>query len=84
MDFLRASGVDPEIVPAHLLPTRQRVVLEAIHEYTAVTGEPCPGRYLARRLNLHLTTVQDHLITLHRKGWLRSPNAPAFLRRTLR
>jgi Mn-dependent DtxR family transcriptional regulator len=81
MDLLRASGGDPEIVPAHLLPTKQRIVLEAIRDYNAVTGEPCSSSYLARRLRVHKSTIQDHLIALHRKGWLRSPSAPAFLRR---
>jgi len=58
------------------LTGRQRVVLRTIGDYYRTTGEPCPARYLARRLSIHLSTVQEHLESLYRKGYLRTPNAP--------
>ncbi|HVJ24107.1 MAG TPA: hypothetical protein VM756_09250 [Burkholderiales bacterium] len=74
--------LDPS--PLHTLTTQQRRVLEAIDDYWRVTGEPCPGALLARRFSLHQSTIQKHLDSLHRRGWLRSPSAPAHLRRFLR
>ncbi len=71
----------PDIAPLHLLTTQQRRVLEAIDTFWRATGEPCPGSYLARRFNLHHSTVQKHLFALHRRGWLRSGSAPAHLSR---
>ena len=59
------------------LPPRQRAVLDTIVQYHRTTLEPCPGAYIARRLRVHHRTVQEHLVSLHRKGWLRTPNAPA-------
>lgn len=70
--------------PIHLLTTRQRRMLEAIDEYQRVTGEACSASYLGRRFDLHHSTVQKHLFVLHRKGWLRTANAPAFLVRPVR
>jgi DNA-binding MarR family transcriptional regulator len=83
----RRSGGDRRAVPrsdspgrrATDLPTQQRQVLLIIEQYVGATGEACPARYLARRLNLHHSTVQDHLRALFQKGWLRTPNAPASL-----
>ena len=63
------------------LTLRQQDVFTAISEYCRVTGEPCTANYLARRLGLHHSTVHEHLAALHRKGWLRAPNAPAMPRR---
>jgi DNA-binding MarR family transcriptional regulator len=63
--------------PLHALSTQQRVVLTAIEQYVGATGEPCPARYLGRRLDLHHSTIQAHLRALFQKGWLRTPNAPA-------
>ena len=59
------------------LTSRQTVILSAIDEYCAATGEPCPSRYLARRLSSHHSTIQEHVASLYRKGWLRAPNAPS-------
>lgn len=59
------------------LTCRQAEVLEAIVAYCAVTAEPCPSRYLARRLSLHHTTVLEHFETLHKKGWLKGRSSPA-------
>lgn len=69
-------------IPPHNLPTRQRVVLETIRQFCDATGEPCPATYLSRRLRVHHSTIQEHLSALHRKGWLRGPNAPAMLLRS--
>jgi LexA DNA binding domain len=73
---------DTEPPPAESLPTQQRRVLETIREYQRATGEPCPARFLGRRLNLHHTTILVHIGALHRKGWLRTPHAPAWLKRS--
>jgi DNA-binding IclR family transcriptional regulator len=69
----------PMLTPLHGLTTQQRRMLEAIDQYWRATGEPCPGRILARRCNLHHSTIQKHLTALHRKGWLRTASAPAYL-----
>lgn len=64
---------------AKSLAARQRQVLVVIARYWQATGEYPSQRYLARRLSLHLSTVQDHLDALYRKGWLSTPT-PAGLR----
>lgn len=76
----RAEEV-PAIAPIHTLTTQQRRVLEAIDAYWRATGEACPCSVLARRFNLHHSSVQKHLVALHRRGWLRSSSAPAHLAR---
>lgn len=63
--------------PLHTLTTKQRAMLIIIERYFDATGEPCPGAYLARRIGVHHKTIQEHLAALHRKGWLKSPNAPS-------
>jgi SOS-response transcriptional repressor LexA len=63
------------------LTERQRAVLACIARVYEATGEPPSIRYISRRLSLHLSTVQEHLEALHRKGWLRSPG-PSGLRCT--
>jgi DNA-binding MarR family transcriptional regulator len=60
-----------EVAP---LAAQQRAVLVLITRYYQATGETPSMRYLARRLDLHLKTVQQHLDALYRKGWLRSPD----------
>jgi DNA-binding MarR family transcriptional regulator len=65
------------------LTTRQQDVLTAIARYNRVTGEPCPASYLARRFEIHHSTIQDCIYTLHQKGWLYAPNSPARARRWL-
>jgi transposase len=65
------------------LTTRQQDVLTAITRYNRVTGEPCPASYLARRFEVHHSTVQDCISALHQKGWLLGPNSPARARRWL-
>lgn len=62
------------------LTVRQSAILDVIGRYYEATLEPCPASYLARRMSLHHSTIQEHLARLHRKGWLRAPNAPAMLR----
>lgn len=59
---------------------RQRAVLNVIAQYRAATGEACSVLYIARRLNIHHSTVQDHIEALYRKGWLRSPGPAGFIR----
>lgn len=75
---VRAEGT-PAPPPLHALTTQQRRIVEAIDEYHRATTEPCPPSYLARRLRLHHSTMQEHLVALHRKGWLRAPTGPAML-----
>lgn len=65
------------------LTTRQQDVLSAITRYNRATGEPCPASYLARRFDIHHSTIQDCISTLHHKGWLYGPNSPARARRWL-
>jgi len=85
MDFTRAASDDTRhVAPLHTLTTKQRRLLEAIDGYQRATGEACPAALLGRRLHVHHSTIQKHLATLHRKGWLRSPNAPARLDRDIR
>lgn len=59
------------------LTGRQRAILEHVRLYWRSHGEPCPSTLLARRFMLHHSTVQEHLAALYRKGFLRTPNAPA-------
>lgn len=54
------------------LSERQRAVLSAIIDYRKATGEVPALMYLARRLSLHHSTVQQHVAELHRKGFLRA------------
>lgn len=70
-------------VPFERLTVRQQKVLTLVTEFYEVTGEPCSASYVSRRLSLHHSTIQVHLSALYRKGWLRTPNAPAvpFLQR---
>jgi len=75
------DNVADGLPPLHTLSTQQRRLVEAIDAYEHVTGEPCPGRYLARRFSLHHSTVQDHLSALHRKGWIVTPGAPCRISR---
>jgi DNA-binding IclR family transcriptional regulator len=77
---MNAAGASIDL---RTLTTRQRVIVMAIDDYTRVTGEPCPASYIARRLRLHHSSVQEHLLALHRKGWLRSPHSPTKLRLSL-
>jgi SOS-response transcriptional repressor LexA len=65
------------------LTTRQQEVFDKIARFTRATGEPCSASYLARQLNMHHSTVQEHITTLFRKGWLLGPNPPARPRRWL-
>lgn len=67
-------------VPRWLLSPRQREVLELIVVYYRATAEPCPANYVARRLDLHHSTVQEHLSALYHKGWLETPNTPSLPR----
>lgn len=64
--------------PRFLLSVKQRQVMALIERFVNATGEPCSGSFLARSLRVHHSTVQAHLGALHRKGWLRAPNPPAF------
>lgn len=62
------------------LPTsKQRAILTIIEHYSAATGEACPATHVARRLNVHHSTIQEHYKALFRKGWLRAPDGPATL-----
>ena len=63
------------------LTGRQRDVLEIITHYNDAIGEGCPIRYLARRLDLHRSTVHQHVVFLRRKGFLSTAGSPAFVLR---
>jgi len=56
----------------------QRRVLRVIQQFQDATGEVPTASYVARRLNLHHATVQQHLQACYRKGWLRSPSPAGF------
>ena len=60
-----------EPAPAHTLSTKQRLVLEVVTQYFRITGEPCSAPYIARRLSIHHSTVQDHLTALYRTDEMR-------------
>lgn len=77
----RRDGTPP--APLNTLTTKQRRLLELIDRYVTATSEPCSANFLARRLDIHHTTVREHLGALFRRGWLESPNAPAKLRHPL-
>lgn len=74
---------DDAPAPLNTLTTKQRRLLEVIDRYNRATGEPCSANYLARRFESHHTTIREHLSALHRRGWLKSPNAPAYVRQPL-
>jgi DNA-binding NarL/FixJ family response regulator len=61
------------------LTARQREVLRVIARYWSSYGEAPAALFIARRLGLHHSTVQEHLRVLHEKGWLTSP-VPSGLR----
>lgn len=82
MLLIRAE-FDGDPTPLNLLTTKQRSVLTAIDRYVQATGEPCPATWLARHLRVHHSSIQRHVYLLHRKGWLRTPNAPSRLKRSL-
>lgn len=72
--------IDPGAVHAVApLSPRQLETLRLIARFLEATGETPSERYLARRMNVHLTVVQGHLAMLFRKGWLSSPT-PAGIR----
>ena len=68
---LQNHGVQPSE-----LTNRQQAVLELCQRYFETAGEPCSVRYLARRLDLHPKTVQDHLNALLRKGRIAASTIP--------
>ena len=57
-------------VHAGALTARQKDIMVEVANYYIATGEPAPIRYLARRMDVHHSTIQDHLRALNRKGWL--------------
>lgn len=54
------------------LSPRQREVLDLIRAHVELVGEAPPATLIARRLNLHHSTVQAHLRALADRGLLRS------------
>jgi SOS-response transcriptional repressor LexA len=82
------SGRDRRAVPradspgrraTDLPTTQQRKVLQIIERYSELSGHPCPASFVAHKLNLHHSTVQEHYRALHRKGWIKTPDGPASL-----
>ena len=73
--------MNTQVAPHTVLPLsrRQRAVLRLIVLYYRTTGEAPTVCFLARRLQLHHSTVQEHILALHEKGWLLSP-APSGIR----
>lgn len=69
----------PLRVPICALTLKQRRLVEAIDEHCRFTGEPCSASYLARRVGVDSSTIREHLAALYRRGWVRTPNAPATL-----
>jgi DNA-binding transcriptional regulator YhcF (GntR family) len=61
-----------EAVAAPLSP-RQRDVLRLIQRVMAHDDRPPSVRYLAMRLGVHHSVIEEHLWALYRKGWLKSP-----------
>ena len=65
---------------AEPLTDRQRAVLCVIDHYRRETGLVCTVVYIAQRLSIHHSTVQEHLEAVHRKGYLRAPAPGALIR----
>jgi SOS-response transcriptional repressor LexA len=61
---------DVEVRP---MTARQRDVLREIVRYVRAIGEAPSQHFVARRLGLHHSRIQQHLQALYEKGWLRSP-----------
>lgn len=61
------------------LTARQRDVLRVIIAFREATGEAPSVRYIARRLSLHHSVVEEHLRGAFLRGWLLSPT-PSGLR----
>ena len=59
--------------PPEALTDRQREVYAEMVRYGKFAGEAPSVRFLARRLGLHWTTVQQHIEAIHHKGWLPAP-----------
>ena len=75
---LHTTKVDPrQVETPRTLTERQSQVYAEIVKVHDVTGEGASVRYLARRLSLHHSTIQEHLAALRRKRWLRSSGSPA-------
>jgi hypothetical protein len=64
-----------------LLPPGQARVLAFVRAYYDVVGEPCSASLVARKLGRDVGTIRDHFAALHRKGWLRTRESPAWLKR---
>jgi Mn-dependent DtxR family transcriptional regulator len=59
--------------PVSPLDRRQRTVLLVIVSYHDATGEYPTNAYVARRLGLHHSTIQQHLRALYQRGWISEP-----------
>lgn len=59
--------------PLTPLTPRQHQVLYLIAQYWATCGEAPAQRWIARRLGLHHSRVQQILAALAGKGWLKDP-----------
>ena len=58
---------------------RQRDVYVLLCRFHEAAGEAPSERWLARRLNVHLSTVQALLLGLYRRGWLKTPTPDGLL-----
>jgi len=71
LDLPSLAGMEPT--------DRQREVLDEIERYNEATGEGASISYLARRLDLHRTTIHQHVVYLRRKGFLKTSGSPAIV-----
>jgi predicted ArsR family transcriptional regulator len=70
-------------VPVQHLPTKQRRVLEFIDQYMWLVEGPCPVAEVARKLGISRMAAREHIVALHRKGWLDGTSSPVRLRFSL-
>ena len=52
------------------LPPVQDKVFHLVDEYHATYQRPCSASFVAGLLNRDPSTIREHFIALHRKGWL--------------
>jgi DNA-binding CsgD family transcriptional regulator len=64
-----------------VLTERQAEVLGFIVKYHRLTGAGCAASIVAERLKIHHESARQHLMALHRKGWLMTSTSPAIPRR---
>ena len=67
------------------LTERQRAIVEKVVWYCeAVDADGCSGAFLARKFDVHPSTMREQLEALYRKGWLNTDGSPVTVRAVLR